>query len=172
MPILGAEYAVTRITATLQAYLPAELNIIDGEMNDGVTLDDPVAYYECEMDLGYIPEYPAIVTDVKATLPLDIKSTLVSPGVADELHSITVSAHLRNNGNEDPAVMKKRILRYSRAIVRVLAMKYPTLPNAGIETVVSVKREGEATYIMQEQTTGLLVRTATVPFSVRTYENL
>jgi len=174
MAIKGAEYAVSRIIATLQAYLLTETALVDAEMADGIPLDDVAAadYYDTEMELGHIPNFPAIVVDVKATAPIEIRSITNSPGLYHAEHAIDVSVHLRDNGNETPSILKKRILRYARAIERVLAIKYPTLASAGVETVIRVYRQDDATYVMEGQAPGEFVRSARLPFTVVTYEQL
>lgn len=172
MAIKGAEYAVTRITATLQTYLPAELDLIETEMvaDNPLTLADveAAAYFEYEHQSSLVPFDLSITVNVVSTDPMDIKSTLNSPGVYHAQHRIIVSVHKKDTGNEEPQTMKKRVLRYARGIERVLAIKYPTLT----ATVVSTQRVDEATYVAEDQGEGQFTRTATIPFLVTTYENL
>lgn len=172
MTIKGVEYAVTRITATLQTYLPAELDLIDTEMNDGIALDDVSDYYEHEAPAAGIPSTIAIVVNAVSTDPIDIKSTTNSPGVYHAEHRIVVMFHLKDIYNEEPQTTKKRVLRYARAIERVLAIKYLTADFGGAETLLRIYRIDSATYGTEEQAEGQNVRTATIPFNVVTYENL
>lgn len=172
MPIKGAELAVTRITATLQAYLPAELDLIDAEMADGLTLEDVTDIYEHEAPISLVPSPLCIVVNAESSEPVEITTHTNSPGIYDCEHRIVVRFEMKNTGNEEPQTMKKRVLRYARAIERVLAIKYPTLPNAGVETVTYVRRIDSATYLQDGQEAGESVRTATIPFIVRNYEAL
>jgi hypothetical protein len=155
----------------LQTYLPAELDLIDAEEADGITMDDVAnaQYYQGEVDDQHTPEYPAIVVDARASVPIAITSTTHSPGTDQSDHEIVVSVLMNAAANEGKATLKKRILRYARAIVRVLAIKYSTLS----DTVVYVKREGagQAVYKDSEDET-VYLRTAEIPFLVQTYENL
>lgn len=173
MPIRGAEYAVTRVTATLQAQLPAELDLIDAEMGD-FSLDDvpDAAYLEYEATASLVEHPLAIIVNAEATEPMQLTTHTNSPGVYHCEHRIVVRVDLKDSGNEEPAVTKKRVLRYARAIERVLAIKYPTLPNAGVETVQSVKRIDAAIYVLDGQEPGQFVRSATIPFMVTNYETL
>lgn len=172
MAIKGAEYAVTRVSATLQTYLGAELDLIDAEMADGVTLDDVVGYYEHEAPVDLVDVDIAVVVNAESSEAMEITTQTNSPGIYDCEHRIVVRAEMKNTRNEEPQTMKKRVLRYARAIERVLAIKYPTMPNAGVETVTYVRRIDSATYAQEEQIPGQIVRTATVPFIVRNYERL
>ena len=175
MAIRGAEFAVSRMVTILQANLAAELDLIDGEEADGITMDDvPNAqFYQGEMDDQHTPEYPAIVVDARASTPIAITTTTHSPGTDQSEHDILVSVLMSNFKNESKADLKKRVLRYARAIVRVLAIKNPTLPDSGAPTVLQVRREGAgaATYQASEEN-GVYLRTAEIPFLVQTYENL
>lgn len=172
MAIKGAEYAVTRIVATLQSYLPAELDLIETEMSDGVTLDDVADYYEHEAPASLVPSALCIVVNAESTEPIEIRSTTNTPGVYDADHRVVVRFELKDTYNEEPQVTKRRVLRYARAIERVLAIKYPTLPNGGVETVTRTYRIDPATYGREDQGEGQFVRTATIPFNVRNYETL
>ena len=175
MAIRGAEYAVSRMVTILQANLAAELDLIDTEEGDGITMADvPNAqYYQGEMDDQHTPAYPAIVVDARSSNVLAITSTTHSPGTDQSEHDVVVSVLMNNSKNESKAILKKRVLRYARAIVRVLAIKNPTLPDGGAATVVEVHREGAgaATYTASEEN-NVYLRTAEIPFIVQTYENL
>lgn len=175
MAIVGAEYAVSRIIATLQTYLPAELDLIDAEMADGLTLGDieNAAYFEYEADSSIVEFTRAIVVDVEGTDPLIHDTITNSPGRIVDEHSIRVQFDLKDVDNEGPHLTKRRVLRYARAIVRVLAIKYPTLPSAGVETVTRVYRADTMTYRLNEtQGEGQFVRSAVIPFKVITHESL
>ena len=171
MAIRGAEYAVSRIVTILQTYLPAELDLIDAEEADSITMDDVAnaEYYQGEVDDQHTPEYPAIVVDARSSTPIAITSETHSPGSDQSEHEVVVSVLMNNSANEGKAELKKRILRYARGIVRVLAIKYPTLSG----TVLYVKRDGAgaATYQSSEENS-VYLRTAEIPFLVQTYENL
>lgn len=174
MAVRGPGYAVSRIVSTLQTYLGTELDLIDAEEADGITLDDVANadYHKAELESGYLASYPAIVVNVESTTPIAITSTTNSPGTSHLDSAITVTVHVANAYNEDPENVKERALRYANAIVRVLVMKYPTLPSGGTETVVGVYQEGDRAYITEEQGEGTYVRTATIPLRVQQYETL
>lgn len=175
MAIKGAEYAVSQVIATLQAYLPAELNLIDTEMADGLTLDDVdnAAYYEVENDATLVEQVRSILVIVEGSDPLSIDTLLHSPGRVHQEHTIVVTFNLKDVGNEEPHLTKRRVLRYARAIERVLAVKYPTLPSGGVETVVRTYRADTMTYRLNpEQGEGQNVRSAVIPFKVVTHEQL
>jgi len=168
--IRGAEYAVARVIAILQASLPAELNLIDSERSDGITLDDVdnSRYYDYHAENGYIDNYPAICVTAEATDPIGIGSTINSPGVYNCEHLIRVSVIHKNAGNEGVSPLCKRNKRTALAIERVIAIKNPTLGG----TVLSAIREGTISYVETGQEPESYVVTSHAPFKVRTYKNL
>jgi hypothetical protein len=174
--VKGAEGAVANIIATLQAHLGAELSLISTEMGDGLPIPDVAAgdYFDWTADEGYIANSPSITVNAEGTTMLEALSTLQSPGLDRSIHRIRVGVHLKPVGNVSnlDSDLKKRLLRYARAVVRVLVLKYPTLPSGAVETVVYCRREGEAVYKRVEQNEGQYVLTADIPFQVETYENL
>lgn len=175
MAIKGAEYAVSRIIATLQTYLPAERDLIDAEMADGLTLADVdmAAYYDVENDVTLVEQVRSILVIAEGTDPLNIDTTTNSPGRAHEEHTVIVTYNLKDVDNEAPNLTRQRVHREARAIERVLAIKYPTLPLAGVETVVRTYRDGTMTYrLSPEQGEGQNVRSAVIPFKVVTHEQL
>ncbi len=175
MAIRGAEYAVARVIAVLKSALGTELDLIDAEEGDGLTLADVASadYYDAEFEDGFIPEYPAIVVDAKASRVIDVRSTTVSPGIIHAEHDVEVTILMTNSENEGRGSMKKRSMRYGKAVERVLAMKNPGLPSGGAETVVRIRREeaGDMVY-RDDQQDDRYIRATTVPFIVQTYEQL
>lgn len=177
MPIRGAEYAVRRMTTTLQTYLPAELDLIEAEEADGLALVDvaAAAYLEFESSASLVEHALAITLDAKQSRTLRTSSITNSPGLQHAEHEIVIGLHLKDVDNETPDITKRRVMRYARGIERVLAIRYPTMPLAGSETVFSVSREnaGEVLYrLNEEQGEGQFVRSAVIPFLVTTYEAL
>lgn len=177
MAIRGAEYAVRRMVTTLQTYLPAELDLIEVEEADGVTLADVDngAYLEFESDAALVEHALAITLDARSSRTISITSISHSPGNQFDEHEITLGLHLKDVENETPEVTKRRVMRYARAIVRVLAVKYPTMPSGGAETVFKVSRDGAGDMLYrlnEEQAEGQHVRSAVIPFLVTTYESL
>lgn len=170
--IQGAEYAQARVIAILQANLPAELNIIDGERGaDGISpLEDvdSARYYDWHADAGYIENYPAICVTAESTEPIEIDSILNSPGRYNAIHRIQVTVIHKNAGNEGPATLCKRNKRTALAVERGLTIKNWTLG----DTVFSCMREGDVTYVEAGQVPEAYVVTARIPFAVRMYENL
>lgn len=178
MAIKGAEGVVVNIISTLQAHLGAELTLISSEMGDGISIPDVAAgdYYDWEIDISaYVANSPSITVNAKSSDILQITSVTNSPGVDQSIHHVDTSVHLKSTGNVTASVLKKQCLRYERAIVRVLLIKYPTLPTGGVETVFFCKPGGPITYIdvdQADQEGGQYVRSARIPFAVQVYENL
>ncbi len=175
MAIRGAEYAVARVIAVLKSALGTELDLIDTEEGDGLTLADVASadYYDAEFEDGHVVNYPAIVVDAKATRTLGVTSSTVSPGIIEAEHDIEVTILMTNSENESRGRMKKRSMRYGKAVERVLVVKNPALPLAGVETVVRIRREeaGDMRYL-DDQQDDRYIRSTTVPFIVQTYEQL
>lgn len=166
------------MTTTLQTYLPAELDLIDAEEADGVTLADVdnAAYLEFESEAALVEHALAITInpDDGGTETIALTSISHTPGNVHAEHAITVAVHLKDVENETPEVTKRRVMRYARAVERVLAVKYPTMPDAGAETVFSVSRLGAGPMryrLNEEQAEGQHVRSAVIPFLVTTYES-
>jgi hypothetical protein len=173
MAIKGAEYAVTRIVATLQLYLPTELDLIDAEMADTITLADVdnAAYYEYENPSAEMEHVLYINVNADDSEALITDTITNSPGRMVDEHSVAVSVTLKDSGNENPTLTKRRVMRYARAICRVLTVKYPTLT----ETVTRVHRIGAnpMTYRLNpEQGEGQFILSAVVPLKVVTHESL
>jgi hypothetical protein len=173
--IQTAEYVEARIIAVLQAFLPTELTTIYvTEMGSdlGAAPSIPAAnYYAYELE-GDIPEGPSITVNVVSTSDLAIKSITNSPGLYHALHTVEVGVHVKDSENEGIASLKKHMQRIVRGVERVLAIRYFGLENAGVRTVVSVKREGDLQYLAAGQAPGQYVRSGKIPFTVETYENL
>jgi len=170
--IRTAEYVEARIIAVLQANLPAELTTIyvtemGSDLGAAPLIVEYFAYEPAEM-----PQGPSITVNVASTNALAIKSTTNSPGVYHAFHDTAVGVHVKDTGNEGIASLKKHMQRIVRGIERVLAIKNPTLPSAGVETVVSIKRDGDLQYLAAGQEPGQYVRSGRIPFTVETYENL
>lgn len=177
MPIRGAEHAVDRVVAVLQANLPAEFNLMDALWNDGIVLDDVPDgdYHKVRMPVALVAGQRAILVYCTGTDPIRIDTTLNSPGryVAD--HLVTVEFQIKDDRNEQPHVMQSRAFRSAIAIERVLAIKNPSLPNGGVETVTSVKRRERAEYDVQAaegDESGEFTRICRIPFAVHVDESL
>lgn len=176
MAIRGAEYAVARIIAVLQANLAAELVLIDAEEADGVTMEDIEvgAYFAFETDAATVTHTKAIVVNVSGSDVVQEDSTSNSPGRMWQEHDIEVAVHVKDVENETSDITKKRVLRYARAIERILSVKLPTLSSGGVEQVFRCRRlnAGKSRYIDPDDQTGEMGRTARIPFIVTTVENL
>lgn len=170
--IRTAEYVEARIIAVLQAFLPTELTTIyvtemSSDMGAAPAIVEYFSYEPTE-----IPQGPSITVNVASTGAPMIKSTTNSPGVYHAFHETEVGIHVKDTGNEGIAALKKHMQRIVRGVERVLAIKYPTLPSGGVETVVSIKRDGDLSYLAAGQEPGQYVRSGRIPFTVETYENL
>lgn len=174
MTIRGAEYAVARVIAVLQANLPAELDLLDTPggglpaMSPRLENVDNARYYDWHADAGYIENYPAIVVTAEGTEPFEITTTTNTPGIYNCIHRVTVAVIHKNAGNEAPGNLCRRNKRTALGVERVIAIKNPTCG----DDAIFAERDGEVTYVESGQTPEAYVVTSRIPFLVRLYENL
>ena len=105
-----AEKICTAIITELEDNLPAKLDAIDTEKNDGITLENPKEYYLGEQKVG---AFPAVIVQPMAT---DV--TLEGQRYGHEVHLIEIYALLV--GSEDADTLTKRVLRTVRGIQETL----------------------------------------------------
>lgn len=176
MSVRGIEYVLDRIVAILQDSLPAELDLIDAERADGISLEDVPngAYYKYANQVPLVENSRAILVTPQATQPLSLDSGINQAGQSRymALHRADVEVHLKDVNLEEPQTTQSRLLRYALAIERVLMMKNYTLGN----TVTACYREGDAAYTPVKQSgddqAGQFTASARLPFTVRLSENL
>jgi hypothetical protein len=174
MPIRGIEYAIDRIVATLQAYLPAELDLVDAMWADGLTLEDidNGAYYKFANQVALVEHEHSIVVTAQGARPLAVDSITNSPGRVVADYVVHVEIHVKDTGNEAPHLTQSRVLRYANAVLRVLSVKHPTLGG----TVFSCLPESEFTFTpvtqADDDAAGEFTGSARMPFAVRMDERL
>ncbi len=110
MTIALMESAIDSVKDYLNTNMPAKLDALDAEYDDGIALVDIKAYYKAEVLA--LPEYPAIFvlgdwTDITADGPTHMQAP----------HHISVIILM---GDQDTEILRKRLYRYVRAIVEVL----------------------------------------------------
>lgn len=176
MPILGPEYAIDRVVATLQANLPAEFDLMQSIAGlDPIPngLDDVPngAYKKVQLPTALIEDPLAILVYCTGSDPMAITSVTNTPGQWTGDHFITVEMQIKDIYNEEPHVTQARLMRSAVAIIRVLPIKHVTLDG----TVTRIFMFDRVTY-GQEQAggdeAGEFTRIARIPFAVRVDEHL
>lgn len=162
-----------RVAQVLKDYLPTELALIDAEEADSLTT--PVIesgdYYE--WDTKYIARYPACSIRTVSSTPFEVLTDGMGKRI-DADHRIDVRFHLtQGQANADPLKLQKFMHRYIAGAARVLCVMKEALQTAADSTRYAevVTWTEPATYgPEEEQDDGSLVRTATLPISVRRRE--
>jgi hypothetical protein len=106
--IKGGEVLVDALVAKLKAGIPARLNLINAEYDDGLSLDAPKAFYTS--GLSAIPEAPALIV---AEGPMNVDPELETP------HGITTDTMLGVyilEQDPDRQLLGKRLQRQARAV--------------------------------------------------------
>src|SRR4051794_37346159 len=113
------EQFLSDLSTILSTYLNAKLTEIDNDKNDGVTSKgiDSNAIFTLSLDQVVVNYDPFIL------IGLDIKSTSVASATADIL-SIPIMLVIEDSGDAD---IKKRILRYMRALKEVFEENFASL---------------------------------------------
>ena len=104
------ETICTAIITELQTNLPAQLDIIDADKADGITLADPLEYYLSDRKLG---QYPTVIVQPAAS-----EAVLEAEKYGLEVHGIEVFVVLV--GSEDTDTLVKRVLRTVKGIQATL----------------------------------------------------
>ncbi len=108
-----AEGLVDSLLSYLESNLPAKLDVIDTQLNDGITLRDPVAYlYRDPWDPRAITTTPVVFTIVPRTAVVQWKETS-----ARQSHQVLIYLVEQDSSPED---LRKRMYRYGRAIWETL----------------------------------------------------
>jgi len=164
-----------RIVQVLRDFLPAELDLIDTEENDGITTPDIDSTDYHEWDRLVLSRFPACTLRLVSSSPIEIRPDTFGQR-SDAEHRVDVMFHasLEESGT-DPVTLQRILMRYVCGAMRVLAvMKYglettaDPVAFAGVELVTWAE---PATYgPEEEQEDGLVVRTATLPISIRRRE--
>lgn len=162
-----------RIVQVLRDWLPAELDLVDAEEADGITTPDiPNARYY-EWDQPTIPNYPACTIRTVSSIPVEILPTLMGERV-DAKHRLDILFHATYaQANQVPRDLQKILHRYIAGAVRVLCVTKEALQTSADSArfVELVEWSGEAVYGPEVgQESGAIVRTATLPITVRRRE--
>ncbi len=161
-----------RVIQVLKDFLPAELDLIDAEENDGITTPDIAARDYHEWDRPVIPEYPACSIRPVSASPVEVRPDTFGKRV-DARYRLDVIFHVTIGQSDDPQTIQDLLFRYVTGAVRVLCIMKEALQTTADPTrfVEIVEWVGDATYGPEvEQDEGALVRSAVLPISVRRRE--
>ena len=175
MTLLIAIPLSARIIQVLKDFLPAELDLIDTEANDGITTPDiPTANYH-ETVVNPVPETPAILVNV-ATATVVERRVLLMGGTSNVqvLLNVMVVTALDDAG-EDALTLQQFTMRYVAGIYRTLTIRHERL-----DTIASSSAFVENTVIAgaldygpdATQEPGAMVRTGIVPLNIRVRETI
>lgn len=174
MALRGMSGVPARIVQVLTDFLPAELDLIDVEEVDGITTPDVAFWYE--WDNPAIPQYPAVSVRAVSSTPTMIHMDGFGRR-SDAMHRVDVKFHATLAQETTPSApdqLGRLMYRYITGAIRVLCVMHPTLDTIAEPTVsvfaVNTIWAGEATYGPEEEQDGQIIRTATLPISVRRIE--
>jgi len=113
-------WVADRIVTELKARLPAQLDALDTEYNDGMVLEDVGTDYYFVAEQRKLPGFPMVCVIPETTsIPANGEDNY---GI--ERHRLTVAVAV--SVNEDPDKLKRRTARYIRAFQEVF-LDYRTL---------------------------------------------
>lgn len=177
MPVRMMSNIPGRVIQVLKDHLPAELDLIDTEEADGITTPNIGTNDYHEWDRQNIIGLPAC--SIRVVSSEEIETGAVgsggSLGHSYGFHRLDVMFHVAIQDANTAQKMQDHLFRYIAGAMRVLCLKKEGLqttadPTRYAETTV---RAGPATYgPVGGQEDGAVVRTATLPISVRMSENL
>lgn len=161
-----------RIIQVLKDFLPAELDLLDASLADGIVTPDINAsrgYHEVEKRI--IDFYPALTIRTMESEPIEVRPVQFGERI-DARHHVELMVHVTaQQGNA--LLLQKLIHRYATAIVRVLTIRKLNLETAADPTQYAEIVEWLQPMIyspLAEQAEGAIVRTVTIPLSVRLRE--
>lgn len=166
-----------RVIQTLQDYLPAELDLIDGEEGDFTTPDIPNANY-FDWDRRSPPAFPAFTMRLPLFDSIGVRPDTFGQRL-DAGYLVECMAHVTLGASSpNPRRLQYLCYRYAAGLFRVLCVKYE-----GLQTIADPTRWGSPTVTTTvepggrvtlspepEQESGEVVRTVTVPIIVRRIE--
>lgn len=163
-----------RVAQVLKDFLPAELDLIDAEEADGITTPDVANANYYEWDQQVIPKFPACSIRTVSSAPVEVRPDTFGRRV-DARHRLDVMFHatLQEVVGSDPLVLQKLMHRYVNGAMRVLCLMKEALQTSAdnVRFLELVEWAEAATYGPEEaQGDGAIVRTATLPISVRRRE--
>lgn len=97
-------------------HLPARLQMLETEYDDGITLPEPAAYYRGEMSLTTIPSWPVVFLLGRSTTIERYNSNFV-----DATHRVDIGVMLMEQDSER---LQLRLYRYIRAIWELIVERY------------------------------------------------
>ncbi len=112
-------WVADQINTTLKSYLPAKLDTLDTEYNDGIVLQDVLARNYFIAELQHPPGFPLVCTIPDRT---DMAPFTGEATYEIEYHYLTIAVALTANSGED--ALKRRVTRTLRAIAEVLDTYY------------------------------------------------
>ena len=113
-------WVADRIVAELKARLPAQLDALDTEYNDGVVLEDGGTDYYFVAEQRKLPGFPMICVIPESGVP----GVSGEDNYGIERHHLSIAVAV--SVNEDPDKLKRRTARYIRAFQEVF-LDYRTL---------------------------------------------
>ena len=164
-----------RVIQVLVDFLPAELDLIDTEESDGITTPDIDAGNYFEWERKVIPEFPAMTIRTVSSTPIEVRPDSFGQRV-DAVHQMDLLFHCTlAQANSDPLELQKLTERYVNGAMRVLTLIKNRLETSAddnpFQGVQLVEWLADATYPPEpEQDDGAIVRTATLPISIRRVE--
>lgn len=172
MALRGMSGVPARVVQVLTDFLPAELDLIDGEESDGITTPDVGFWYE--WDIKAIAQFVACSVVAVSSTPTMIHMAGMGSR-SDAMHRIDVKFHAtiaQEGAPSTPFQLARLMYRYITGAIRVLCIMHPTLDTTADPTIWAVTTiwAGEATYGPEEEQDGQIIRTATLPISVRRIE--
>lgn len=117
MAFTFAEGLVDELITYLNTNLPAKLDSIDSQLDDGITLEDVAEYLRRD------PSNPRAITKLPACFVIVPRTTLVNwrETSAQENHIVWIYLVVRNN---DVETLRKLLYRYARATWETLVDHY------------------------------------------------
>jgi len=150
------------IISTIKSDLPAKLNELDAEYNDGIVLEDIPEQFMFVSEKLNPPGYPLLVVIAEGTdlNPFDGQSRY---GI--EHHDVTIAIALISRG-EDEEYLKRRAMRTIRGIEEVF-LENRTM-NGNVNDVICISKEysplvghDASTFFLQEGQLQIRVETMT-----------
>jgi hypothetical protein len=165
-----------RIIEVLRDYLSAELDLIDAAENDGLITPDVPAINYYDWDLKLIQGYPACSIRSVSSSPIEVWNTMTSAKQIHARHRFDVMFH-GHIGMSLPTLapdqLNKIMMRYVAGAARALCVMHPALQTIADPSlfVELVEWTDTATYgPEEEQESGAIVRTSTLPIEIRRHE--
>lgn len=171
MPLHLMAAVPARVIQVLKDFLPAELDLIDTSMADGVVTPDIPNRDYFEIDKKIVDSFPALTIRTVMSEPVEIRP-ITFGSRSDARHHIELMVHVTSTQG-DALRMQKLLHRYATAIIRVL-----TIQKCNLETAADPVQYAEIVEWTQpmmysplpQQAEGAIVRTVTIPLSVRLRE--